>query len=68
VYFYLFDANGNSVGIAKTKLSLRLDDQDTLEGSGQGFSCDISAENCGRTPAVDVQIRGKRLGQKPDDE
>lgn len=68
VYFYLFDANGNSVGIAKTKLSLRLDDQNTLEGSGQGFGCDVNAENCVRVPAVDIQIRGKRLGSESDDD
>lgn len=67
VYFYLFDANGTATGIAKTKLSLRLDDENTLVGSGQGFGCDLNAENCVRVPVVDIQITGKRLRQKSDD-
>lgn len=60
ICFFVFDSEGNAVGMIKTPETLHMVDKDNLTGSGKALACDIHGDNC-----VDVNspitITGKRL-------
>lgn len=68
IYFFTFDLAGKATGMIKTNLSLRLESRSALTGSGVGFSCDLEGENCVSVPAVDIQIKGRRIRAETTEE
>ncbi len=51
-FFYPLDAQGNSNATIKNNVSLRLDDQNQMVGTGAGFVCDVHGENCNSVPPI----------------
>lgn len=58
-YSFLPDAAGIGVALSKVSLKLQLTSRDTLTGTGVGANCDLQAENC--IPNVDHKFTGKRI-------
>ena len=56
-FFYPLDAQGNSNATIKNNVSLHLDDQNQMVGSGSGFVCDVHGENCVGIPPI--HLKGK---------
>ena len=51
-FFYPLDAEGNSNATIKNNVSLHLDDQNQMVGTGSGFVCDVHGENCFSVPPI----------------
>jgi len=45
-FFYPLDPQGNGVAMIKNNVSLQLNDQNQILGTGEGFVCDLHGENC----------------------
>jgi hypothetical protein len=65
ILFFTFNSNGMPTGLFKTNESLRLKDENTLEGSGVGFSCSYemppTSNNCTALPGPPIKITGTRI-------
>jgi hypothetical protein len=51
-FFYPLDAQGNSNATIKNNVSLHLDDQNQMVGTGSAFVCDVHGENCFSVPPI----------------
>ena len=51
-FFYPLDAQGNSNATIKNNVTLHLDDQNQMVGSGTGGVCDVHGENCISIPPI----------------
>ncbi len=56
-FFYPLDAQGNSNATIKNNVSLHLDDENQMVGTGAGFVCDVHGENCVSIPPI--HLKGK---------
>lgn len=60
ICFFIFDDAGNALGMIKTPEAFRMEDDNSVTGSGTGLVCDVNGDNC-----VDINspitITGKRL-------
>jgi len=56
-FFYPLDAQGNSNATIKNNVSLHLDDQNQMVGSGSAFVCDLHGENCIDVPPIHLTGR-----------
>lgn len=45
-FFYPVDPQGNAVATIKNNVTLHLDDQNQILGTGEGFVCDVYGQNC----------------------
>ena len=62
IYFFLFDAAGNPVGMLKTEELFLLNGRNPLSGAGSSFVCDVEGNNCSNhgTEAL-IAFTGKRI-------
>ena len=51
-FFYPMDAEGNSNATIKNSVSLHIDDQNQMVGTGSGSFCDVHGENCVGIPPI----------------
>ena len=65
ILFFTFNSNGMPTGLFKTNETLRLKDDNTLEGSGVGFSCSYekppTSNNCTALSGPPITIYGTRI-------
>ncbi len=62
IYFFLFDAIGNPVGLLKTDEIFYLRGRNELSGAGSSFVCDVGGNNCSNhgTEAL-ISFTGRRI-------
>jgi hypothetical protein len=61
---FLYDQDGNPVGIEKVRFTFSLTDSNDLTGQGQLLQCDLNGDNCVSLPGC-AAIQGKRIAVEP---
>jgi hypothetical protein len=62
-YFFAFDPSGNPVVLLRVDQTYKLNNQNQLEGVGEGYVCSLqgNGQDCVRTPEVDISFTADRI-------
>ena len=61
INFFVFDSAGNALFMIQNNETLRLKDDNNVEGTGTAFQCNVDGSNCMVLPPFAISFTGKRL-------